>query len=88
MKTKFNIGDKVITKIDCIPYYSGYAGNPNVMIPKGTIGTIGSVKTPYVNKQGYFNCVDFVIPSQWNCSPRYHYNSWRASLTDKELKLA
>jgi hypothetical protein len=84
---KFKIGDKVKTLVDCEPYYSGYAGNPIVKIPKGTIGEIGAVKVPYVNRQGFFNCVDFVIPNVFSGNPKFKQNIWRASLTDKEIKI-
>ena len=84
---KFQVGDKVITQIDCEPYYSRYSGNPIVRIPKGTTGVIAATHCPYVNKQGYFNCVDFTIPNVFSGNPKYNNNIWRASLIDKELKL-
>lgn len=87
MKTRFHIGDQVKTLVECSPYYSGYAGNPTVIIPKGSIGIVGAIKVPYVNKQGFFNCVDFVIPNVFSGNPRHNQNTWRASLTDKEIEL-
>ena len=83
---KFHIGQQVKTKIDCVPYYSDYAGNPKVLIPKGSIGIIGAVKCPYVTKTGYFNCVDFVISNIFSGNPKFKHNTWRASLTDKEIE--
>ena len=85
MKNKFRIGQKVQTLVDAIPYYSGYAGNPKVLIPKGSNGIIGAVKCPYVNKQGYFNCVDFVISDKFHGNPKFKNNVWRCSFNDKEI---
>jgi hypothetical protein len=81
MKTKFQIGHKVITLIDKEPYYSNYGGNPKIIIPKGTIGYVGAVNVPVVHNIGkglHFNCVDFEIEGK----------TWRGSYYDKEIKLS
>jgi hypothetical protein len=83
---KFHINDQVETLVDCEPYYSGYAGNPVVHIPKGSIGIVKVVKCPYVRIKGYFNCVDFIIPGKFSGNPKFKNNVWRASLNDKEIK--
>lgn len=85
---KFNVGDQVKTLVDCEPYYSGYAGNPTVQIPKGSIGIVGAVHVPYVSTQGFFNCVDFIIPNVFSGDPKHGNNTWRAALTNKEIKIA
>ena len=54
------VGDLVELLVDVVPYYSGYAGNPKVLITKGTIGRIGAVNVPPVRGNGAnFLCVDF-----------------------------
>jgi hypothetical protein len=85
-KTKFHINDEVITLVDAEPYYSGYAGNPVVTIPKGSIGIVKAVKCPFVRTKGYFNCVDFVVTDKFQGNPKFKNNVWRCSLTDKEIK--
>lgn len=84
---KIDIGDEVVTLKDVEPYYSGYAGNPKVIIPKGSFGLVGAVKCPYVNKKGYFNCVDFLIPGVFQGDAKFNDCTWRASLTNKEIKV-
>lgn len=51
---KLEIGMKVKTKLGKMAYYD------DAFVEKGSVGTVGSVNCPYVNKQGTFNCVDFV----------------------------
>ena len=64
--SKFNVGDKVVLKVAQEAYYSGYASNPVVIVPAGSVGVVGSVNVPFVLKlkgnPKTFNCVDFEIP--------------------------
>ena len=57
------IGDHVELLVDRTAYYSEYAGNPKVIIRKGSVGTVGAVKVPAVyTANRFFHCVDFVLP--------------------------
>ena len=86
MKNKFKVGDKVLTIQDEKPYYSGYAGNPDVLIPKGSIGIIGAVDVPCVHIEGTFNCVDFIVLDKYDGNPDLKQNKWRCSIDSKNIK--
>lgn len=88
MKNKFKVGDKVVTTQDERPYYSGYAGNPVVLIPKGSIGYIGAIDVPCVRGKGTFNCVDFIVPDKYNGNPALKNDKWRCSIKSENLKSA
>jgi len=78
-------------------YYSGYAGNPVVIIPKLTIGIIGATDVPYVcpmkdrgenlKRGDYFVCVDFVVPNKFAGNPIHKNNTWRCGVNPKNLKI-
>lgn len=78
---KFKLGDRVETLIPDEPYYSGYGGNPRIVIPAGTVGVIGAVDVPAVRhrkgKPYTFFCVDFEIEGK----------HWRGSYYKDEIKL-
>ena len=79
------IGQKVTVSTEIKAYYSGYAGNPEVIIEPGMIGIVTAVKVPCVNKQGFFNCVDFVIKDKFSGNPKYKNNTWRIAAKNNEL---
>ena len=85
------VGDQVQLTQDEIPYYSGYAGNPHVLIPKGSIGIVGASKVPYVTESqtkgrgNYFVCVDFVVPDKFQGNPIHKNNTWRCGVNPKNL---
>ena len=87
---KFKVGDKVALKVDHEAYYSGYAGNPVVIGPAGTVGVVGSVNVPFVWRiKGHpttFNCVDFVLPGVYSGNPIYKHDTWRCGVVDKDLR--
>jgi len=77
--SKFRVGDRVRLRIDRVPYYSGYAGRPSVILPAGMAGIIGAVDVPPVRgRGGNFNCVDVVLNGV----------DWRCSALDRELEPA
>lgn len=91
---KIKVGDKVeVTKVH-VPYYSGYAGNPTVVITAGTIGIVGATNVPYVrNSQAsdkgrgdYFVCVDFKVRGKFDGNPTLKQNKWRCAVDPKNLK--
>ena len=90
--SKFKVGDKVVLKVAQEAYYSGYAGNPIVIVPAGTIGVVGSVKVPFVwRRKGKgnpetFNCVDFKIPGVYSGNPVYKNDIWRCAVIDKDMR--
>jgi hypothetical protein len=86
MKSKFKVGDQVITLRDYYPYYSNYAGNPVVLIPKGSVGIIGAVDVPKVSREGTFNCVDFIVPDKFDGNPELKQNKWRCAISDEFLQ--
>lgn len=79
-------------------YYSGYAGNPVVVIKAGTIGVVGATDVPYVcpmkdnaeNKRrgDYFVCVDFVLPGVFSGNPKFKQNKWRCGVNPKDMEKA
>ena len=91
-------GIKVELLKDQEAYYSGYAGNPKVIIKKGTVGVVGATDVPYVypmkdaseNKRrgDYFVCVDFKIPGVYSGNPKFKQNVWRCGVNPKDLKKA
>lgn len=90
------IGDRVELLTDQAPYYSGYAGNPVVKIPKGSVGIVGAPKVPTVHgPRSWFACVDFVLPGVFQGRPELGYTTWRCGVylndcrkTDKPLSCA
>ena len=94
-KWPFRVGDRVVTRIDSEAYYSDWNGSPKVVIPKGTIGTVGAVDVPPVTmahnattEPPNFNCVDFVVPGVHHGRadvPNAYV--WRCSLRNNEIKL-
>jgi len=88
MKTKFQVGQKVRSKISKEAYYSGYAGNPVVTITPDMVGTIGAINVPAVRgSKPYFHCVDYVIPDVFSGNPIHGHNVWRASFHEDEIEL-
>jgi len=89
---KIKVGDIVELLQDEIPYYSGYAGNPHVTIPKGSKGIVGATKVPYVRgntEKGcgdYFVCVDFILPNIFSGNPIHGNNVWRCGVNPKNIK--
>ncbi len=83
--SKFRIGDRVELLVDKEPYYSGYAGNPKVLIPAGTIGVIGDVDVPGVYSGKTFTCVDFELPNVYHGNSKQ--NLWRCSCYRGEIRL-
>ena len=87
MKRRFlAIGDKVELLEDTAPYYSNYGGNPKVVVPKGTIGTVMAINVPKIRHNGSFNCVDFVLPGIYNGNPKFKHCTWRCSLSNQRIK--
>ena len=90
----FTVGMKVVILQDETPYYSGYAGNPHVAIPSGSIGTVRATDVPYVkqsNEKGrgdYFVCVDFVLNGVFMGNPIHNNNQWRCGVNPKHLRKA
>lgn len=88
---------KVMLLKDEEAYYSGYAGNPIVIIKAGTVGIVGSTDVPYVcpmkdraeNKRrgDYFVCVDFEVEGKYSGNPKFENNIWRCGVNPKNLKL-
>ena len=92
-KMGFVEGLKVELKKDYEAYYSGYAGNPVVVIKKGTVGLIGSTDVPYVkptrdkSRGAYFVCVDFKLPGVFSGNPKFNHHTWRCGVNPKDMKL-
>ena len=59
------IGDRVKTRTEKVPYYSGYGGRPTMSIPAGTYGTVGAVDVAAVRhipgNPPRFLCLDFTV---------------------------
>lgn len=75
----FNVGDWVQLLEEQVPYYSGYAGNPTVLIPVGSVGVIGYESTMHskaVNE--YF--VDFKLEGVYNGNPDNKCITWRIAV--------
>ena len=74
-------------------YYSGYAGNPVVIVKAGTVGIIGATDVPYVTgskelgRGDYFACVDFLVPDKFSGNPIHKNNTWRCGVNPKHLKI-
>jgi len=89
-------GVKVVLLQDEEAYYSGYAGNPVVVVKKGTVGVVGATDVPYVHpmkdrienaKRGnYFVCVDFKIPGVYAGNPKFKQDVWRCGVNPKNLR--
>lgn len=89
--SKFNVGDRVVLKKEQEAYYSGYAGNPIVIVPAaGAVGVVGSVDVPCTyHRKGEplrFNCVDFVLPGVFAGNPARGNCKWRCGVFEKEMK--
>jgi hypothetical protein len=66
------VGDRVTPKAPVKPYYSGYAGNPEVTIYPGMVGVVAVTRVPAVMRVGHrteFNCVDFNLPGVYQGDP-------------------
>ena len=95
----FAVGARVRLLVAKEPYYSGYSGNPRVVIPKGTVGVVGAVRVPPVTvsrawqkehpgqEPPDFNCVDFVIDGVFQGDERHGNNNWRCAVYDHEMEL-
>ena len=82
----FTVDQQVKLLVDKVPYYCGYAGNPKVTIPAGTVGTVGAVDVPYVVRRNKtFTCVDFDLPGVFNGNPQFNKTIWRCSCDDNEI---
>jgi len=90
-------GVKVVLLKDEEAYYSGYTGNPVVVIKAGTVGVVGSTDVPYVcpmkdrvenAKRGeYFACVDFKVPGVYSGNPKFKQDVWRCGVNPRNLKV-
>ena len=81
-------GVKVVFLKDATPYYSGYAGNPQVIVKSGTIGVVGATDVPSVKRENiYFVCVDVKIPGVYQGNPENRYDLWRCGVDPKEIKV-
>jgi hypothetical protein len=89
----FAVGRKVVLLREETPYYSGYAGNPNVAIPQGSTGIVGATDVPYVaqsrdrGRGDYFVCVDFVLEGVFRGNPVHKQNRWRCGVNPKHLRM-
>jgi len=88
MKSKLKVGDKVTTLQELTPYYSGYAGNPVVIIPIGSVGIVEAVDVPCVCREGSFICVDFIVPDKFDGNPALKQNKWRCAINNNHIKFA
>lgn len=82
------VGDIVVVLVPHDAFYSGYAGNPKVVLAKGSIGRVGSTKVPAVRGKGDFTCVDFIVPNVHPGDPDKNAPVWRGKFRDKELRPA
>lgn len=87
------VGDRVRLLVDKEPYYSGYAGNPKIVITAGTIGTVGAVDVPPVTVRKWskrqeedFTCVDFNLPGVYQGDERHNNTVWRAAVYRDEME--
>ena len=90
-------GVKVVLLQDEEAYYSGYAGNPVVVIKAGTVGVVGSTDVPYVyelkdraenaKRGNYFVCVDFKVPGVFSGNPKFKQDVWRCGVHPRNLKV-
>ena len=96
-KKGFVKGVKVVLRKDYKPYYSGYAGNPDVVVKAGTVGVVGSTDVPYVypmkdneeNKRRgvWFVCVDVKLPGVFSGNPKFKQDVWRCGVNPKDMRL-
>lgn len=94
-RKQIEVGSLVVLKVDKVPYYSGYGGNPEVLIKAGTIGIVGAVDVPRVspprneadNEPTTFHCVDFVRP-EFNGDPTHGNHTWRVSAYAREIAIS
>jgi len=89
---KFKVGDKVSLRRPMKPYYSGYSGNPDVIVGVGQVGVVGAVDVPAVHptrsgKTRTFNCIDFMLPGVFQGDARHARCTWRVSASDEDLRL-
>lgn len=84
--SKFAVGDQVELREDVEPHYSGYAGNPDVVVKAGTVGTVEAVDVPKVRHPGTFICVDFLLPGVFQGNPKYNACIWRCPVSSKQIK--
>ena len=92
-KKGFKVGVKVELLQTEKPYGSGYGINPEVFVPKGSIGIVGATDVPYVwesKEKGhgdYFVCVDVELPGIFNGDPKHNNCTWRCGVNPKHLKI-
>lgn len=66
---RVKVGTKVTVKQPVTAYYSNYGDKPKLILKPGMIGTVGTVKVPYVRasknreRGDYFACVDYLDPN-------------------------
>lgn len=91
---KWKVGDKVKLTVEKEPYYSNYGGNPKVIIPAGTIGTVAAVNVPCVVRHrciiqdhgDTFTCVDFVLDGVFSGNPIHKNITWRVAVYKGQAK--
>lgn len=89
MKTAPAVGTKVTVTEPHDAYYSGYCGNPVVVIQPGMVGIVKTNDTPYVRgREDTFCCVDFVIPDKFQGDPKHGNNTWRCGVHRSKLQAA
>ena len=81
-------GDSVTVTEPIEAYYSGFAGNPKVIVQPGQIGTVAEVNVPAVRGNRVFACGDFVLPGVFSGDPRHGNDTWRISANPQQLKRA
>ena len=89
---QLELGSKVYLKVDAVPYYSGYAGNPKVLIKAGTVGVVGAVDVPPVccprgERPISFACVDFHLPGMFQGNPEFNHCTWRVAVRCDQMTL-
>jgi len=83
----FKVNSDVKLRVPKIPYYSGYAGNPIVKIPAGTIGKVHSVNVPSVRRDNVtFTVVTFKLPGIYSGNPVLKNDIWTCSCQNSELE--
>jgi len=94
-RKQIEVGSLVVLKVDKVPYYSGYGGNPDVLIKAGSTGIAGAVDVPRVcgpknpcnPEPDTFHCVDFVL-AEFQGDPTHGNRTWRVSAYSHEITLA
>ena len=94
-RKQIEVGSLVVLKVDKVPYYSGYGGNPEVLIKAGDVGQVVAVDVPRVCESTdrdhpappTFHCVDFVR-EEFQGDPTHGNHTWRVSAYSHEVTLA